>query len=117
MTSKHYRRDYNEVKAFGALTSTALTTLLRTPQQTDVAVSGARSSSQWNRALRAIAGQIIFKTGDSAGLVALANLAVADAVITAWDSKRFYSSGAITAIRGGQATATRKRPPIRTGSR
>ena len=103
MTSERYRREYNEVKAFGALTSTALTTLIRTPQQTDVAYFWSENFlAQWNRALRAIAGQHINKIGDSARLFALANLAVADAVITAWDSKRFYFFWRpLTAIREG----------------
>lgn len=86
MTSEHYRRDFDEVKALGSLTSST-----RTAEQTDLAYFWSENFiAQWNRALRAIATQRLHRTGDSARLFALANLAVADALITAWDSKRYY---------------------------
>ena len=86
LTSARYTRDYNEVKAFGSFGSTA-----RTPEQTDLAYFWSENFvAQWNRALRCIAANHIDKTGDSARLFALANMAIADALITAWDSKRFY---------------------------
>jgi hypothetical protein len=86
MTSERYRKDYDEVKALGSFASSA-----RTAAQTDVAYFWSENFlAQWNRALRAIAAQRLHRTGDSARLFALANLAVADALITAWDSKRYY---------------------------
>jgi hypothetical protein len=86
LTSERYTRDYNEVKALGSLGSTD-----RTAAQTDLAYFWSENFvAQWNRALRCIATNYIHKTGDSARLFALANLALADALITAWDSKRFY---------------------------
>lgn len=86
LTSERYTRDYNEVKAFGSFGSTD-----RTVEQTNIAYFWSENFvAQWNRALRCIAANYVHKTGDSARLFALANLALADALITAWDSKRFY---------------------------
>lgn len=96
MTSERYRRDFEEVKALGSLTSTA-----RTAAQTDLAHFWTDNFPvQWNRALRAIASAHVHRTGDTARLFALANLAMADSIITSWDSKRFYNFWRpITAIR------------------
>ena len=98
LTSERYRRDYDEVKALGSFASTT-----RTPEQTDIAYFYSENFlAQWNRALRAIANKHVHRIGDSARLFALANVATADAVITAWDSKRFYAIWRpITAIREG----------------
>ena len=98
LTSERYRRDYNEVKALGKSDSTT-----RTPEQTDIAYFYSENFlAQWNRALRAIATQHLHRTGDSARLFALANMAMADAAITAWDSKTFYNFWRpLTAIREG----------------
>jgi PAP2 superfamily len=91
LTSEKYTKDYNEVKSLGAAASTGLTTLTRTAEQTDIAYFyGENAISQWNRALRGIAGAHITELGDSARLFALANMAMADAIITAWDAKRYY---------------------------
>jgi hypothetical protein len=86
LTSKRYTRDYNEVKALGSLTSTA-----RTAEQTDLAYFySGNIPAQWNSALRGIARRYLRRTGDSARLFALANLATADALISSWDSKTHY---------------------------
>jgi hypothetical protein len=100
VTSDRYTRDYNEVREFGSLTSTR-----RTAEQTDIAYFYSDSfPAQWNRALRTIATRYLHRSGDSARLFALANLATADALITSWDSKRFYAAWRpITAIREGDA--------------
>lgn len=91
LTSDRYTKEYNEVKSLGAAASTALTTLTRTPEQTDIAYFyGENAISQWNRVLRGIADAHLTTLGDSARLFALANMAMADAIITAWDTKRFY---------------------------
>jgi hypothetical protein len=99
LTSERYRRDYDEVKALGSFSSTA-----RTAAQTDIAYFYSENFlAQWNRALRLIAANHIRRTGDSARLFALANMAMADAFITAWDSKLFYNFWRpITAIREGE---------------
>ncbi len=98
LTSERYRRDYDEVKALGSLTSAT-----RTPEQTDLAYFYSDNFfTQWNRALRAISARHLHRIGDSARLFALANMATADAVITSWDSKKFYSFWRpITAIAEG----------------
>jgi hypothetical protein len=87
LTSERYRRDYEEVKALGALVGSS-----RTAEQTDVAHFWTDNFfAQTNRALRVIANQHVSRIGDSARLFALANMAVADSVITAWDSKTHYA--------------------------
>jgi hypothetical protein len=86
LTSDRYKRDYNEVKALGSLTSTA-----RSAEQTDLAYFySGNIPAQWNSALRAIATRYVRKTGDQARLLALANLATADSLISSWDSKLHY---------------------------
>jgi hypothetical protein len=99
LTSERYTQDYNEVKALGSFNSTE-----RTPEQTDIAYFYSENFiAQWNRALRAIATQHLHRTGDSARLFALANLAMADAFITAWDSKKHYNIWRpVTAIQEGE---------------
>jgi hypothetical protein len=86
LTSDRYARNYNEVKALGAFSNSA-----RTPEQTELAYFFADNFLLlWNRALQAIAGTHVNNIGDSARLFALASLATADAVITAWESKKHY---------------------------
>ena len=98
LTSERYRRDYGEVKALGALVASK-----RTPEQTDVAYFWTDNFfAQSNRALRAIAARHLNRTGDTARLFALANMAIADAVITSWDGKKFYAFWRpVTAIQEG----------------
>ena len=87
LTSREYTRNFNEVKRLGAHDGSE-----RTPEQTDLAYFWSENFfAQWNRALRAIADARITRIGDSARLFALANMATADAVITAWDSKKFFN--------------------------
>lgn len=86
LTSERYRKDYDEVKKLGSFGSTD-----RTAAQTDIAYFYSENFlAQWNRALRGIATNHLRRTGDSARLFALANLATADALITSWDTKKFY---------------------------
>jgi len=99
LTSARYTRDYDEVMKYGALNNSR-----RTPEQTDLAYFYSDNTpALWNRALRGIATRNLRKTGDSARLFALASLAVADAVITCWDTKRFYANWRpVTAIQEGE---------------
>jgi hypothetical protein len=86
LTSERYTRDYKEVKAFGSLMSTA-----RSAEQTDLAYFySGNIPAQWNSALRGIATRYLRRTGDSARLFALANMATADSLISSWDSKVHY---------------------------
>jgi hypothetical protein len=98
LTSERYAKDYEEVKALGALISTQ-----RTAEQTDLAYFFTDNIfAFWNRALRNIANQHVHRIGDRARLFALANMAMADAVITTWDSKvQYVFWRPVTAIREG----------------
>jgi len=98
LTSDEYTEDYNEVKAKGALTGST-----RTPEQTDIAFFWTDNPSAiWYRGIGAIVAQRVPSTGSRARLYALATMSVADAVISAWDSKRYYNFWRpITAIREG----------------
>jgi hypothetical protein len=99
VTSARYTRDYNEVKRLGSFSSTD-----RTAEQTDLAYFYTDNFlAQWNRALRGIATKHSRRTGDTARLFALANLATADALISSWDSKKFYFFWRpVTAINEGE---------------
>jgi hypothetical protein len=98
LTSRKYTRDYYEVKLMGARFNSA-----RTPEQTDFAIFWAANyAALWNRVVRELAGVHVHNIGDSARLFALVNLSMADAAITAWDSKVAYNFWRpITAIRLG----------------
>ena len=98
LTSDRYTTDYDEVKAFGAFDSTE-----RSPEQTDIGYFYAGNTPAiWNSALRDAASRHLHKIGDSARLFALADVAAADAVITAWDSKRHFNFWRpVTAIQLG----------------
>jgi hypothetical protein len=98
LSSRKYADDYNEVKALGALTNSA-----RTLEQTDLAYFYADNHFLlWNRALQGIANTYLDNMGDSARLFALCSLAMADSVITSWDSKRYYNFWRpVTAIQQG----------------
>ena len=86
LNSSDYARDYNEVKAMGALNNSE-----RTPQQTDMAQFWAANYVVlWNRVLRDLAGIHVNKISDTSRLFALADMAMADAIITAWNSKIYY---------------------------
>jgi len=98
LTSKRYATAYNEVKALGASSHSA-----RTQEQTDLALFwNSNFLVLWNRALRDIVGLHVPDIGDSARLFALADLAMGDAGITAWDSKfHFVFWRPLTAIQNG----------------
>lgn len=98
LSSRKYADDYNEVKAMGALTNSA-----RTLEQTDLAYFYADNHFLlWNRALQGIANTYLDNMGDRARLFALCSLAMADAVITSWDSKLYYNFWRpVTAIQQG----------------
>jgi hypothetical protein len=98
LTSAEYAEAYNEVKKLGSASST-----FRTPEQNHLVRFYADNFlTQWNRALRDISVAYTLSTGDTARLLALANLATADAFICAWEAKRFYAFWRpITAIREG----------------
>jgi hypothetical protein len=100
LNTAQYATDYNEVKALGAQSNSA-----RTPEQTELAhfYRGEYLFVLWHRALRDVATTNVKNIDDSARLLALANLAMADAAITAWDSKKHYVFWRpVTAIQEGE---------------
>jgi hypothetical protein len=99
LTSADYAKDYDEVKAVGALTSTT-----RTAEQTDVAQFWAGNYIViWNQLLRDISAAHVVDIADSSRFFALAEMATADAVISSWDSKNYYAFWRpITAVREGE---------------
>jgi hypothetical protein len=105
LKSGKYTKDYDEVKRLGGDVNSE-----RTQAQTDLAIFwNLNFLSQWNLALRDIADAHITSIAESARLFALANVAVADAAITAWDSKRhFVFWRPVTAIQEGDNDGNRK---------
>jgi hypothetical protein len=105
LNSAKYARDYNEVKALGSLENSA-----RTPEQTQLAYFFADNFfAQWHRVIRSIAEMNLDNEGDTARLLALSWLAVADAFITTWESKIYYSYWRpVTAIHEGDSDGNNK---------
>ena len=93
------------VKDFGSLTNSK-----RTPEQTDLAYFWSGNYlAVWNGTLRSIASAQGLNVGKSARLFALANMAMADAGITAWDTKLHYVFWRpITAIQNGDSDGNSK---------
>jgi hypothetical protein len=86
LRSGAYAKAYDEVKALGARVDSS-----RTDEQTDLAYFYSDNFFVLlNRTLRAIAEDHLSDIGDSARLFALAHVAGADAVISAWYNKRHY---------------------------
>ena len=99
LNSDEYAHDYDEVKALGSKNSTA-----RTQAQTDLASFYAGNFIDlWQRTLQDIVTtNLNFDLAGSARLFALADLASADAVIAAWDAKKYWNFWRpITAIQQG----------------
>ncbi len=96
LTSRAYAKDFNEIKAIGALHSTT-----RTPDETDAAIFWQdHAFALWNRVFRSLAATHHLAIADSARLLATTNLAAADAAIGCWNNKYHYNSWRpITAIR------------------
>ena len=105
LSSKRYARDYNEVKAVGALVSS-----VRTPAQTDIGYFWADNAPvMWNLAVQGTVNAYITNLGDSARLFALINLASADAQIACWETKYTYVFWRpITAIQEGDHDGNRR---------
>ena len=98
LKSERYRREYDEVKDYGALNST-----VRTAEQTDLArFWSVNFIVQWFATVRAIADAHLADAGDQARLLALVSMAAADGQITVYETKYHYSFWRpITAIREG----------------
>ena len=98
LDSPEYTRDYDEVKSLGKNNSTD-----RTSDQTDLAnFWNSNFVIVMNRLACDLAEANLTNIGDSARLLALADISMADAAITSWDSKSaFVYWRPITAIREG----------------
>lgn len=98
--SEQYRRDYNEVKALGALTGST-----RTPAQTDQAQFWAGNFGvMLNKMVRDLSAQHVTNIDDSSRLFALTTMAMADAIISVWNDKAHHNFWRpITAIQNGDA--------------
>ncbi len=96
LTSRAYARDFNEIKSVGALHSTT-----RTPDETDAAIWWQENAfSLYNRIQRTIAADRGLSMADSARMLAMTNLAAADAAIGCWHEKyRWGFWRPVTAIR------------------
>jgi hypothetical protein len=100
LTSGAYAKNYNEVKTLGALVGST-----RTQEQTNIGLFYSDGPvAYWTGALRSLADTHLNDIGDSARLFALTHMAMADSLITAWDSKLAWNFWRpITAIRNGDA--------------
>jgi membrane-associated phospholipid phosphatase len=103
--SRRYTRDYEEVKALGLQASDT-----RSPEQTQIADFWYESSATgWVRITNALAVQKDLDDWDSARLLALVSLALADGFINGFDAKYHYDYWRpITAIRAGDADGNRR---------
>jgi hypothetical protein len=92
LTSRTYTRDYNEVKQYGDRNFHTEGKLCPAPRKTEVGrFWSGNFGVQWNETLRNIALDSQLDLGETARLLALGNLAAADAGITVWDSKVHYN--------------------------
>jgi hypothetical protein len=97
LTSDTYARDYNEVKSVGGKVSTA-----RTADQTEIARFWFEGPGAWNRIARAVATSRGLDATDSTRLLALMNMAMADAYIAGFKIRYVYDLWRpVTAIRDG----------------
>jgi hypothetical protein len=106
LTSAAYARDFAEVKELGSVTSTA-----RTADQTDTALYW-NDPTIWARLLGSLAGSEKLSTDEAARMLAMANLAGADAAIACWDDKYHWSFWRpVTAIREAASDGNRATEP------
>jgi hypothetical protein len=105
LKSKKYTRQFDEVKALGARFDSD-----RTDDQTELAYFWASNYFVlWNRAFRDIAGAHVDDVADSSRLFALTTVAIADTVITVWDSKLHHNFWRpLTAVREGDSDGNSK---------
>ena len=86
LASRKWAREFNEVKAIGALNST-----VRTAEQTYIARWWQSNPvKSWNEVGRALSGRNALGALDTARLLALQNLSGADASINCWNDKYYW---------------------------
>lgn len=97
LTSDTYARDYNEVKNIGGKVSA-----VRTAEQTQIARFWFEGPGAWNTIARTVLTSRGADARDSARVLALMNLAMADAYIAGWKIRYVYDLWRpVTAIREG----------------
>ena len=97
LSSETYARDYNEVKNVGGKTST-----VRTADQTQIARFWFEGPGAWNTIARTVATTRGLDARDSARVLALMNMAMADAYIAGFKIRYVYDLWRpVTAIREG----------------
>lgn len=98
LTKKQYAGDYNEVKAIGEKNSAT-----RTAEQTSIARFWYEGSSAgWSRIARVVAESRGLDSWDTARLLALVNLAMADGFIAGFETRYHFNFWRpVTAIRAG----------------
>jgi hypothetical protein len=97
LTSDAYARDYNEVKTLGGKVSS-----VRTAEQTQIARFWFEGPGAWNTIARTVLTSRGADARDSARVLALMNLAMADAYIAGWKIRYVYDLWRpVTAIREG----------------
>jgi hypothetical protein len=97
LTSARYAQDLAEVESLGSATSTT-----RTADETQTAVFWQvdTPAAMWNRVADELADANGTTLTENARLLALMNVALADATIAVWNAKNFYDSWRpVTAIR------------------
>jgi hypothetical protein len=109
LTSNRYRKDYNEVKEVGELNSTK-----RPQDRTDVAryfaVVGA--PHVWNQAASQVSAAEGKSLSKNARAFALLNIAISDALVSAFETKYYYVFWRpYTAIRAGDTDGNPKTDP------
>ena len=86
LTSAAYAADFDEVKSLGSATSTT-----RTADETDAAIWWQdHGAALYNRILRTVAAGQGLDGAGAARLLAMTDLAGADAMISCWNDKYFY---------------------------
>jgi hypothetical protein len=116
--SPQYAREIEEVRLLGSKQNTDVTTLTRTPEQTEIAQFWAydrddtfRPPGQLNQLAQEVALAQNNTLLENARLFALLNIAQADAGIVGWDTKYTYNQiRPIDAIRGGDLNSDDNNP-------
>jgi hypothetical protein len=86
LRSAEYAEDFNEVNAYGRIDSA-----VRTPEQTEIARFWAENTAvQWPRTLRQLALAKGLDLAETARMLALAQVATADAILACFDAKYHY---------------------------
>ena len=112
LNSPAYAADFNEVKPLGG--DGVVTPSARTPTQTYIAKWWQSNPvASWNDVARQLIARNHLDAADSARLLAMQNLAAADAAINTWNDKYHFSFWRpFQAIRRAAETATPRPSPI-----